>query len=344
MGNNINTGKRTLYLDILRIGATLAVIFFHQLGVAENPAIPWSEDFSLICSGITRWSVPIFVMISGSLFLDNSRELSMKKLYGKNILRIVTAFVFWAVVYAVYNYSTPIFFLEGVIMGRYHMWFLLMIVGLYMITPLLRKITADKKLTEYFLVLGVIFGIGVFTFNMSPLGNIAPGVSGYVFNEIGLNFFADYAFFFVLGYYLSKFDLGKKINIALIICGALGCICSIVITVLTKNNENAPFYYSHFFLPVTLECVGVFLVAKNYISKVNFSQKWKKIILAISKYSFGMYLVHDLIITMIHPWISKTLGDFPPVALLIATAITIIASLIVSVIFNHIPVLKKYVV
>lgn len=44
---------------------------------------------------IVRWAVPVFVMISGALFL--SREYSIKKIYGKNILRILVAF-FWVIV------------------------------------------------------------------------------------------------------------------------------------------------------------------------------------------------------------------------------------------------------
>ncbi len=336
--------SRTLYLDILRIAATLFVVFFHQTGVAENPNIPWSENFSIACQGITRWIVPIFVMISGALFLDNSKPLSIKKLYTKNIFRIVTAFLFWAVVYAVYHYSTPVFFIEGVIMGRYHMWFLFMILGLYIMTPLLRKITSDKKATEYFLIVSAVFGIGIATFNMTPLADIAPGVSGYVFDNLNLGILAGYSFFFVLGYYLNKFGFGKKTTISLIMLGVLGCVVSIVLKILCKNVENGPNYYNHFFLPITLECISVFLIGKCYLSKIKFSEIITKIILLLSKYSFGVYLVHDLILTMIRPWIISTFGQYPPVAILMATIVTFLISLAISAALNNIPFLKRYIV
>ncbi len=336
--------KRTIYLDILRILATLTVVFYHQTGVAKNPDISWSESFSLACDGVTRFCVPIFVMISGALFLDNSKPLSVKKLYRKNILRIVTAFIFWSVVYALYNFQSVVLFIEGVIMGRYHMWFLFMITGLYIVTPLLRKITVSKNTTEYFLIIGAVFGIGVSTFNSTPLANIAPGVTNYVFNCIDLGALGGYVFFFVLGYYLYKFSLPKWANTVLIVSGFLGCVLSIVLTIVTKNQSDAPYYYSHFFLPVTLECIAVFLVGKIFISKINFSEKSEKIIFKLSKYSFGVYLVHDLVLTVIRPFVTDYLGGLPVVAILVATAVTTIISFAISVVINKIPVLNKYVV
>ena len=40
-------------------------------------------------------------MISGALFLRNSKKLDIKKLYSKNILRIVVVFLFWSLVYGI---------------------------------------------------------------------------------------------------------------------------------------------------------------------------------------------------------------------------------------------------
>ena len=336
--------KRTIYLDILRILATLTVIFYHQKGVVVNPDISWSEDFYSVCAGITRWCVPVFVMISGSLFLDNDRPLTLKKLYSKNILRLVTAFAFWSAVYAVYNYSSVVSFFEDFIMGRYHLWFLYMIVGLYIITPLLRKITAHKETTEYFLILGAIFGISTFTFNMTPLAKIAPTVSNYVFDNMGLSAFAGYAFFFVAGYYLHKYTLPKVITCSLIVSGVVGCIITILLTIISSHNSDAPYYYSHFFLPTTLECIGVFLFGKVVLSNINFSTKAENVIYKLSKYSFGAYLVHDFILILVRPYVIDCLGGSPVLAIIVATAVTTVISFGISLIVNKIPVLNKYIV
>ena len=51
---------------------------------------------------LTRWAVSVYVMISGALFLG--RDVPLRRLYGKNILRIVTAFIFWSLIYSIAKY------------------------------------------------------------------------------------------------------------------------------------------------------------------------------------------------------------------------------------------------
>ena len=95
--------NRIIYLDILRILATFAVIIIHVCSQNWNKVAPSSYEWNVFnfFSGISRWAVPIFVMISGTLFLDNRRNINIKKLYTKNILRIITAFIFWSLFYTI---------------------------------------------------------------------------------------------------------------------------------------------------------------------------------------------------------------------------------------------------
>lgn len=63
--------KRTIYFDYLRVMATLAVIMLHMSAqnwyVSDVNGYNW-QVFNLYDS-IVRWGVPVFVMISGALFL-----------------------------------------------------------------------------------------------------------------------------------------------------------------------------------------------------------------------------------------------------------------------------------
>ena len=95
--------NRIIYLDVLRILATFAVITIHVCSQNWNKVAPSSYEWNVFnfFSGISRWAVPIFVMISGTLFLDNRRNINIKKLYTKNILRIITAFIFWSLFYTI---------------------------------------------------------------------------------------------------------------------------------------------------------------------------------------------------------------------------------------------------
>lgn len=97
-----STEKRLVYFDFLRICGALSVIIIHVSGTKWFATDLGSTEWRIINfyeNCIVRCAVPIFIMISGALFLDGTR--SIEKIYKKNILRIVTAFIFWSVVYAV---------------------------------------------------------------------------------------------------------------------------------------------------------------------------------------------------------------------------------------------------
>lgn len=98
--------ERKIYCDYLRIIATFAVVVLHVSASnwcsTDVNGMEW-QAFNFYDS-IVRWSVPIFVMISGSLFLG--RDIPIKRIYEKYILRMIIAFIFWSVFYALMNAET----------------------------------------------------------------------------------------------------------------------------------------------------------------------------------------------------------------------------------------------
>lgn len=98
--------KRTIYFDYLRVIACFAVIVLHvsagQWHDYTEPTFEW--NVMNIYDSATRFCVPIFLMISGALFLNPEKKLSLRKLYTHNILRVITAFCFWSFIYACYDY------------------------------------------------------------------------------------------------------------------------------------------------------------------------------------------------------------------------------------------------
>ena len=72
--------ERVWYLEYLRIIATVAVIVLHV--AAQNFYGVGVESFAWkvfnCANGLVRWSVPIFLTISGALFLDNEKEITIE--------------------------------------------------------------------------------------------------------------------------------------------------------------------------------------------------------------------------------------------------------------------------
>lgn len=82
--------KRVGYFDILRIVSIFFVIVIHVTSVGlrlcETATPTWNVNWLL--NSVSRWAVPVFFMVSGALFLEPSREITLKKLYKKSIFHI----------------------------------------------------------------------------------------------------------------------------------------------------------------------------------------------------------------------------------------------------------------
>lgn len=70
--------KRKEYIVIFRALATIAVVFYH-CGAGG------SERLDNFVKVIFNWCVPIFLMITGALFLDSQKELTEKIVCSKYV-------------------------------------------------------------------------------------------------------------------------------------------------------------------------------------------------------------------------------------------------------------------
>ena len=140
--------ERIIAFDVLRVLAAYGVILYHapggKLWFEGFPSIGWNITctyFSLV-----RWCVPTFVMISGALFLDSSKQLNIRRLYSKNVARIIYAYLFWSLAFVILNPELRTCVkdvLISVFRGPLYLWFLKMLFGLYVIIPLYINITGQ---------------------------------------------------------------------------------------------------------------------------------------------------------------------------------------------------------
>lgn len=349
--------ERTAYFDILRVIAMLAVITIHVS--AQNWYSTDVRSFSWrafnFYDSIARYGVPIFVMISGALFLDPERTVTLQKLHRKNIQKMLLVYITWAAFYALFTFLTGeddfslSAFFAAVITGHYHMWFLPLLVGLYLITPPLRKVTADPDTTKYLLALSFLFAVvipsgflfiqqvgirdGVYTTFDSLYSNLK---SGYT---IGI------VFYYILGYCMNKATIGKRCECVLYLLGFLGFASTIILSRLASLRDGAPVaFYSEYMLNVCFETISVFTFAKCRLSKWLCGKRVSTVIRKLSKYSFGVYLIHPFFITCLAKLGLDTLRFNAALSVPLVVAATFALSLISSVILNHIPIVKKYFV
>lgn len=355
---SISERSRVIYLDYLRIAATFGVIVLHISGQNWYTTSVNSFEWNVLnfYDSIVRWVVPIFVMISGALFLDKAKEVSIKKLYSKNILRIITALIFWSSVYALdegiqgANFSS---FFISMLEVNYHLWFLIMLIGLYITVPILRKVTASSQLTKYFLVISFVF-----TFLIPSISNLLTlleisSAEKFIeaiqesFSEMNFHLTLGYTSYFVLGYFLSKVDLNRKFRIVIYIFGIIGFITTILLTAGFSSKMQIAYgeFYSNFSLNVLLESISVFVFTRYQLTKITALFKYQTLVLKVSKYSFGIYLVHALIIEIMIVILGINNLSFNPIFSIPTLSIGVFGvSFLISAILNHIPLLNRYIV
>ena len=172
--------ERLLFPDILRIIAIFAVIVIH-VGIVhfyKAPLQSYDWQITNFFECLVRWGVPVFVMVSEMFFLDPQKDITLTKLYRKNIFRIIVALISWGLLYRSI-YAANIFVTEKLdfqtatttllkeyshlLFGEpvwYHMWFLYIIIGLFFLVPVFRVFTknATKKQYHYLFLIFALFG------------------------------------------------------------------------------------------------------------------------------------------------------------------------------------------
>lgn len=83
--------KRITWIELLRIVACIGVIGIHAASqhFRDIPLDSSAWRASNFYHGINRFAVSVFIMISGTLYLDSKRKWSLKKLWTKNIFQLV---------------------------------------------------------------------------------------------------------------------------------------------------------------------------------------------------------------------------------------------------------------
>jgi surface polysaccharide O-acyltransferase-like enzyme len=345
--------QRQTELDILRFLATLAVIMTHVCGgtVKAIPVTTPTWMFLNSCRAAVTWDVPIFVMISGRFFLDESRAITMKDIFGKYLKRLILAFVVWSAVYQAYyvihsaitgaGYLNIKGILSEWITGAYHLWYLYMLAGLYILTPFLRKIAQDKKLTEYFLIL---FVVSQFVTNYAVA---IPKVGEIISTVLGITYFhftLGYAGYFLLGYYLYRYGVPEKWEKPLYALGIMLVVFSAVATTLHSRYEGAPnAWFSTYQMPnIIIESAALYTFFVKRVSKLQFSQRCRAFFAQMTELGFGVYLVHALIIDLI-ALTGLTVKILPVLTVPLLTAVVLMLSLILTKLIRSIPRVGKLI-
>lgn len=236
------------------------------------------------------------------------------------------------------------------ISGHYHMWFIPMMVGLYICCPVLKQIVCNRKTAYYYLVVSFV-GAFLIPWVVGLVNDFMPGKIQTIVNtanstlsNANLSFVTGYSFYFLLGYLLSEHVLTEQQKHWVYMIGIAGFISTILLDwiVALKIQQPCGNYYGNFSVNVLAESVAVFVWFKNHPLK---NEKITLQISRLAKYSFGAYLVHALVIEQLATRFEiNTMMFNAALTVPLITCVTFVLSFTISMVLNHVPILKKYVV
>lgn len=351
MGRTID--GRLAYADLLRAIATIAVILLHLSGgwmgsVGVNTSA-WAVFNTY--DGLVRWCVPVFVMLSGMFLLDPKKSERWSVL-ALRILRIFVALVVWGAVYALadhvaggggLSWAGVRSALWSAALGNthYHLWFLYMIIGLYLITPILRAFVRGASRADFHWFFLLTFTVA---FLLPTLLKFRPSqtLSLYL-GRLDIHLVLGYVGYFVAGYYLKHFTLGRIAEALIYVLGAAGAFVTVWGTSVLSRNAGGlnDALYGYMTPNVACMAVAVFVLFR-YVLGVSDERDRRRRMSGVAKVSFGVYLVHDLFIMLLRYLDISTLSFAPALSVPLLGAVVFLLSLAVAWLLSKIPFVGPY--
>lgn len=152
----------------IRLLACLAAIGYNTLTAAidyfESSATYAQLHSAQTAEHLLMWCVPCFLMVTGALLLDPSRDIWTGKLFGKYIRRVVLALVCFSLIFQCLDSlmgegrSLVGGWLSDLFQdtGWPHMWYLYLMIGIYLMIPFYRIIAERATRNQIWFLIAVL--------------------------------------------------------------------------------------------------------------------------------------------------------------------------------------------
>ncbi|RRD38850.1 acyltransferase [Leptotrichia sp. OH3620_COT-345] len=308
MEHKINNYEKFYNLDILKSIAVVGVILIH---IVAGELFMYGKGVSMkdwmlsnVINSVSRVCVPVFVMVSGYLLLRKDEPVGI--FFKKRFVKIIPKFLIYSMIYYVFKvsflnrpYSGNENFLMLLFKGGifYHLWYIYMILGIYIMTPFFRKVVSNihKSYIKYFVCVWAFFMIVI------PFLEFVFKTKFMVYSPVG-----QYVGYFFIGYLIGEKPL--KLNKIFLFLGylfflSLSIWLSYFFTV--KNGAFIDFFYNYHSIGVFFQSVFLYgLIMKFSHNDDNDKGKKSEIIYGIRRFvstlsliTLDVYLIHPMIIS-----------------------------------------------
>lgn len=383
--------EREIWLDWVRVTACFLVMVVHSaepfyLG-GEGSLILTKTDavWVALLDSLARACVPLFVVVSA--WLQFPVRHGTAAFFRRRAVRILIPFVLWTLVYALV-WGEPVQNFKDLLLNvNYaagHLWFVYMLVGIYLLLPLLSPWAEKVSRKELQFYLGIWLFTTLIPFLRDSFGGtplIITGPSGLprqalypLWGEASWNaygtfyYFSGFIGYLMLGLYLRRFagecSWRRTLGIALP-CFLAGLAVSA----------------GGFLRRVFAACGGVFPAEGSLAQAVRWETTWcndtlgvalmtlawllvfrkithesagyRNVVLPVSKASYGMYLGHMLLLAPFSAFFRSWLGTgtegrlcslTTPAEILLTAACSFFCAALAAILLRRIPKIGKYLV
>ena len=386
------TTPRIVWVDWMRVAACFMVILVHStepfyLGGDGAQILTLSDAYwASFFDSFVRSCVPLFIVASSYLLFPLQQQ-SAGDFFKRRAVRVLVPFLVWTLVYAlvwgepVQNFRDLIF---NFCYACGHLWFVYMLVGVYMLMPLLSPWAEKVSKRELQMYLGICLFTTLFPALRDWLAggevSVIYGTSGLprqaffpLWGECSWNsygtfyYFSGFLGYLLLGLYLRRFvgDLswGKTLGIAIpcYLVGFASCFGGFLWRVFESAGGTFPVggkvdMAVWWETTWTNDTIGVALMAVAWIllfRKVKASGTfYQKVLLPVSKASYGMYLGHLLLLVPICGFFREWLGIAEegvlgvwttPIEILLSSVSAFVVVAVIFVLIQRIPKIGKYI-
>ena len=329
--------------DLMRILTVLALgfLFLAQQGMT-------SGDAAGICrwyEGATLWAVPAFFMLCGSFALE--RGSTVKGALVELALPTAAALVVWSAVYGVVRtllagggFSLSALWAElcSAALGDTlsHLWLLYILLGLYLVTPLLGRFAKAASRGEliYVLLLALLFG------SVLPVcRTLWPGALWVeLADRLQISAVLGYIGCYLAGCYLTEFTISRVGEILLYLLGVLGLAVTFLGDSLLGGGSGI---WRSYTAPNVLFTAAALFVLFRYVLGVSDEGSRRQGMRRLGGAAMGIYLIQPLFVLILN-WFGFGLDALPMAAAVPVLAIvTFLTSIPFALLRGMLPWVKR---
>lgn len=331
--------SRVLYYDVLNVISCVSVVCMHSNGYVHKFVKDEWWWLRVLIEVLCYFAVPVFFMLSGATLLRYNERYSTKMFYRKRLLKTFIPFLFWGGCFYILYFFIKGWgcfqlkeVLENFTYGKIpftNYWFFIPLFFLYLFIPffsLMVERIPQRMMLLLILILVLFQSVFPLLYSMMDVKfDISLPVGGF-------------AFYALLGYYISHSNIEENRKVLLM----LGVFTILSLTIryylLYFSEEKDPMLFTYYGLYAIIPSAFVFILAKRYSYLIGFNSTgsfWTK----LSKRSYGVYLIHTLLIVML----SKLIGPENPWFILLSIMVVYFSSIIIVCFMQRIKLLRVFV-